>query len=309
MPFFGINENKLSLIKSTNFTVEKKLQNLIENNLETVFNCKFIASEFHTGVEHSGRIDTLALSEDKNPVIIEYKNRESSKLITQSLSYLSWIDDHKGDFQIAVNKMLDTDIIVDWSEIRVICLAPGYKKHDLQAVKVLRGSIELWQYRLLENKYLHVEEVFRKSNCSLYIKERKNPLSVREEKKDKFTSVIAEYTIEQHLKNIDINIKCIAEELRDYILSLDNSIAEVPNKFYIAYKSIQNFVCLQTTKSKILLFLKLNPKEIQPFPSICRDVTTTGHYGTGDLEVTLKDKSNISLVQDLIERSYRNIGG
>jgi len=49
---------------------------------------KIVASEFSTGNLHAGRIDTLALSEDHNPVIIEYKKVASSELINQSLYYL-----------------------------------------------------------------------------------------------------------------------------------------------------------------------------------------------------------------------------
>jgi hypothetical protein len=135
MPFFTVSENKLALIKSTNFNAEKDLQSLIESNLDKVFNCRFIASEFYTGAEHAGQIDTLALSEDNNPVIIEYKKVESSELVNQSLYYLSWINDHRGDFQLAVNNKLGADIDVDWSEIRVICLAPGFKKFNLPLAK------------------------------------------------------------------------------------------------------------------------------------------------------------------------------
>jgi RecB family endonuclease NucS len=104
MPLFHINNKQMTLAKPINFKLEKDIQNLIENNLKIVFNCKFVASEFSTGNEHAGRIDTLALSEDNNPVIIEYKKVESSELVNQSLYYLSWIKDHRGDFQIAVNK-------------------------------------------------------------------------------------------------------------------------------------------------------------------------------------------------------------
>jgi len=60
-------------IKPIEFRLEKDFQRLVEQNLQTIFNCKLIASEFSTGNIHSGRIDTLALSEDNNPVIIEYK--------------------------------------------------------------------------------------------------------------------------------------------------------------------------------------------------------------------------------------------
>jgi hypothetical protein len=60
MPLFQINGAKLSLTRPTNFNQEKEIQALIEKNLETVFNCRFVASEFSTGSEHAGRIDTLA---------------------------------------------------------------------------------------------------------------------------------------------------------------------------------------------------------------------------------------------------------
>ena len=89
-------------IEQTNFSFEKDLQVLIEGNLEVVFNCRFVASEFSIGSSYGGRIDSLALSEDNNPVIIEYKKIESSELINQSLFYLHWIRDHRGDLEIAV---------------------------------------------------------------------------------------------------------------------------------------------------------------------------------------------------------------
>src|SRR4051812_9462211 len=104
MPFFTISKSQLVPVEPVNFATEKELQKLIEENLGPVFNCRFVATEFSTGERHSGRIDTLALSEDGNPVIIEYKIVESSDLINQSLFYLSWIKDHRGDFEIAVQK-------------------------------------------------------------------------------------------------------------------------------------------------------------------------------------------------------------
>jgi hypothetical protein len=54
MSLFQINGAKLSLTRPTNFNQEKEIQALIEKNLETVFNCRFIASEFSTGSEHAG---------------------------------------------------------------------------------------------------------------------------------------------------------------------------------------------------------------------------------------------------------------
>ncbi len=64
MPTFEISSNRLSSIEQTNFSTEKELQSLIESNLDVVFNCRFVATEFSKGAQHAGRIDTLALSED-----------------------------------------------------------------------------------------------------------------------------------------------------------------------------------------------------------------------------------------------------
>ncbi len=83
MPLFSVSGNRLAAIEQTNFVTEKELQKLVESNLETIFNCRLVASEFSTGQQHAGRIDTLGLSEDNNPVIVEYKKVESSELITQ----------------------------------------------------------------------------------------------------------------------------------------------------------------------------------------------------------------------------------
>src|SRR5229473_8158601 len=144
MPIFQISNKKLIPVEQTNFVTEKELQSLIEANLAPVFNCRFVSSEFSTGAQHRGRIDTLALSEDNNPVIVEYKKVESSDLINQSLFYLSWLSDHHGDFELAAQKTLGPKTPVDWSAIRVICIAPNYKRYDLHAVQTMGANIELW---------------------------------------------------------------------------------------------------------------------------------------------------------------------
>lgn len=125
MAIFEMENGKARRVRLSEFKLEKDLQRIIENNLEVIFNCRLIATEFSTGNIHSGRIDTLGISEDNNPVIIEYKKVASSDLINQSLYYLHWIKDHKGDYQIAANRALGKDIRIDWSDIRVICFSTG----------------------------------------------------------------------------------------------------------------------------------------------------------------------------------------
>ncbi|MEK0371166.1 MAG: DUF5655 domain-containing protein [Nitrosopumilus sp.] len=312
MAIFEIKDNKVNRIKPTDFSIEKDLQNLIEQNLETFFNCRFVATEFSTGSLHSGRIDTLAISEDNNPVIIEYKKFASSELINQSLYYLHWITDHKGDFQVAVNKSLNEDIKIDWSEIRVICIAPEFKKYDLHAVQMMGSNIELWQYRIFENGIISIDEVFRKSapqNHSSTEIEGKDPIMVEAGKKATQTRKTAIYTIEEHTNKLNKDLIELFNEIREHIVNLDNSIEETPKQNYIAYKTSQNFVCLESQKRKMMLFLKINPIEIENMPSQARDVSNIGHFGTGDLEFTIKNSEDFEIAKSLIDQSLKNIGG
>jgi hypothetical protein len=154
MPLFQLKKGKLSPVAQANFITEKNLQALVEGNLGIVFNCRLVATEYATGAQHAGRIDTLALSEDNNPVIIEYKKAESADLINQSLFYLSWLSDHHGDFELAAQRALGFKTEVDWSAIRVICIAPNYKKYDLHAVQMMGANIELWTYR--SSRTIHI---------------------------------------------------------------------------------------------------------------------------------------------------------
>ena len=310
MPLFQINKDKLAPITQSNFLEEKALQRLIEGNLNAVFKCQLIASEFPTGREHAGRIDTLALSEDRNPVIIEYKKVQSSELINQSLYYLYWIHDHKGDFERAVQKALKTNLEVDWSDVRVICIAPSFKKYDLHAVQVMGANIELWTYRLFTNSCVYFEEVLQRSYVSPGDEQStsKNPVMVAAGKKGAITRATGTYSFDEHLLGKSPVVQDLAVALQEFIQKLDPAIEEVPKKLYVAYRTSQNIACAEIQKQKILLFLKLDPKNAPGPPNISRDVSQIGHFGTGDLEITLRNLDDFEKAKPLIVQAYQEVG-
>ncbi len=309
MPIFEISNDKLIPVEQKNFALEKELQNLIENNLAEVFNCRFVASEFSTGAQHAGRIDSLALSEEDNPVIIEYKKVESSQLINQSLFYLHWIQDHKGDFEIAVQKALGSDVHVDWSDVRVICLAPNYKKYDLHAVQVMGANIELWRYRLYANNSLYLEEVLRGTKAAASDSLDKNPVMVEAGKKAAQVRTTATYTIEEHFKGKPDAIQELMHSVSEYVMGLDSAIEEIPKKFYIAYKASQNIVCMEARNRNIKLWVKLKPSDVSDPPSYYRDVSGIGHLGTGDAEFIISNQDEFEETKRFIEMAYNKVGG
>ena len=311
MPLFTIDKQHLRPIEQSNFLAERVLQHLVEANLGPLFNCRFVASEFTTGSLHGGRIDTLALSEDSNPVIVVYKKVESSELINQSLFYLAWIQDHRGDFEIAAQKALGTRPEIDWSDVRVICIAPNYKKYDLHAVQMMGANIELWSYRLFKNSTLYLEEVFQKSLSSVAggSAGSKNPVMVAAGKKAALTKATATYTFDEHLAGKPAHVRDLAVATQEFILKLDSSIEEQPKKYYVAYRTSQNIVCVEIQKQKLSLFLKLDPAQHAGPPGISRDVSNIGHFGTGDLEVIVKSMDDLERTKPFIVLAYQRVGG
>jgi predicted transport protein len=300
VPIYRDSNGVLETVRQEDFRTEKELQNLIEANLEEVFGCRFVATEFSTGSVHSGRIDSLALSEDGNPVIIEYKKVEDSKLINQALFYLDWIKDHKGDFELAVQKTLGK-VVVNWEYIRVICLAPSYDRYSLHAVKHMGVGLELWQYHKYENGLLEMEEIFRSSeqpksrDGNRTAKVAQNPTDA--------TSV----SFEEHVGKALPEIQPLVREISEVICGMNDSIAEVPLKLYVAYKLAKNIASMEVHKREALLFLPL--KFDAGMPSIARDVSKVGHWGTGDLELRIGSSEDLELALPLIRSAYLSNGG
>jgi len=313
VPLFEIDQkDAVEAVEQTNFETERKLQRLVEANLSPLFQCRFVASEFPTGIRHGGRIDTLALSEDDNPVIIEYKKAASSELVVQSLYYLAWIQDHKGDFEVAAKAKLGNKTTILWDDVRVICLAPSYKKFDIHAVQVMGASIELWTYRLFSNRTLYIEEIQQKDMGGADViaaSSQKNPVMVAAGKKAALSRKTNTYSFEAYIQERPAALRELALAIQEYVMGLDTAIEQTPKKYYVAYRTTQNIVCMEVQKKKVLLFLKLDPGKVSLEAGYTRDMTNIGHYGTGDVEVTLNSLKDLERAKPLIEQAYNAVGG
>lgn len=70
---YQIKDGQATSKSVADFKYESEIQKLCEQNLETFFGIRFLASEYSTGNKHRGRIDSLGIDENNCPVIIEYK--------------------------------------------------------------------------------------------------------------------------------------------------------------------------------------------------------------------------------------------
>ena len=146
---FGLKSGVASEILGTAVALEKSLQQQMEQNLETLLGVRLLGSEYATGPKHGGRIDTLGIDENANPVIIEYKRATNDNVINQGLFYLDWLLDHQAEFELLVINRLGPKAAktVDWSSPRLVCIAGGFTRYDEHAVQQINRNIELVRYR------------------------------------------------------------------------------------------------------------------------------------------------------------------
>jgi len=285
-------KNGVKELVGTSAAMEKSLQILIENNMEKFFGIKFLASEYSTGKNHGGRIDSLGIDENYCPVILEYKRALNENVINQGLFYLDWLMDHKAEFKLLVMEKLGKDIAdkIEWSMPRLLCIAGDFTKFDEYAVKQINRNIELIRYKKYEDDLILFELVNATTASA-------------ETSSDETTS---RKTVMENLQQADRELQDMYYSLRDFILNLGDDVQEKILKYYIAFKKIRNFACVEIyPKSKtILMYLNINPDEADLKEGFTRDVRNIGHYGTGNLEVRINSKDDIEKAKELIAKSY-----
>jgi len=290
--------NGVKEIIGTSVAIEKSLQTLIENNMETFFGIKFLVSEYPTGKNHGGRIDSLGIDENYCPVILEYKRALNENVINQGLYYLDWLMDHKAEFKLLVMEKIGKDVAdkIEWSMPRLLCIAGDFTKFDEYAVKQINRNIELIRYKKYGDDLILFELVNATTASQV--------TTVSDDGASKTSN--ANKTVTENLKQADKELKDLYYSIRDFILNLGDDIQEKILKHYIAFKKIRNFACVEIyPKSKsILIYLNINPNEVTLKEGFTRDVTNIGHFGTGNLEIRINSKEDFEKAKELIAKSY-----
>ena len=289
---FRIN-NGVAELPAIWVALERELQLLIEQNMPTFFGVNFLKTEYVTS--NGGRIDSLGVDENNCPVIFEYKRSSNENVINQGLFYLDWLLDHKADFQLLVMKILgkDSSDKLDWSMPRLICVAGDFTKYDEHAVKQINRNIDLIRYKKFGNELLLLELI--NSNVAKPIKETIDPMLIKQG---------ADKTFNEQLQLTNPKLKEIYSSIRDYIMTLGDDIAENQLKLYVAFKKIKNIICVEVYQKQIILRLRIDPDTVELEEGFTRDMRGVGHFGTGDLQISIKSFEDFTKAKKLIDRAY-----
>jgi predicted transport protein len=295
---YKTTEKTVIELKGSSISLEKSLQSFIESHLNELLGIRFLKSEHSTGKIHGGRIDTLGIDRKGNPVIIEYKRSINQMIVIQSLSYLTWLDDHQADFELLVLKKYGKGIAdkIRWENPRLLCIAADFSKFDIQSLPRIRSQIELIRYKNYPPDNFLLEWVNETAPDSSHDSTFSNG--------DK--KVYSYKTVEEYLTSCSSDVQNRYKSLRAYTEGIGNDVQVNVLKFYIAFKRTKNFMCVEFAPQtdEIRIFLKLDPKSVKLEKGFSKDVSNIGHYSPGNLELIIKSDEDLEKAKPFIHLSY-----
>lgn len=298
LKLFQADGAMLAELESSSAPLERSLQTQFEKNLETLLGVRFLASEYAT--THGGRMDTLGIDENGYPVIIEYKRDRSENVINQGLFYLDWLMDHRGDFGILVRDCLGKEVAdqIEWSAPRLICIAADFTKYDTHAVKQMGRNIELIRYRKFGDNLLLLDQLTAVSTASApadFVDPSTGVAKVQRYK-----------TISEMMSDAGSGLADLYADVEIFLMGLGDDVTKKILKNYFAFRRIKNFACVEVRPSLdvVRIYLKIDPETVDLKEGFTRDVRHVGHFGTGDLEVTIASHDDLERVKPLIFQSY-----
>lgn len=140
MDLFSIEKASTRVkVDKNSFKLEKDIQALVEQNVDTLFDLEFVSTEFTVG---EFRLDTLAFDNASSSfVIIEYKKGSSYSVVDQGYSYLSAMLNNKAEFILEYNEVTKSTLkrsTVDWSSSKVLLVSPSFNSYGNPPINILQ---------------------------------------------------------------------------------------------------------------------------------------------------------------------------
>lgn len=284
------------ILAKKDFANEKELQQYFESNLLTILNLRFIDTEFTVD---KYRIDTVAFDvESKSFRIIEYKNIRNKSLIDQGFTYLKVLHERKADFLLNYNSITGEQLKltdVDWSQSRIIFVAPTFTNYQLDATDFKNLPFDLYKINRYEGDVVVIDSVGKSSNIKLE--------SIGNYLANDVLKEIKVYTEDDHLSGKPDKVVQLYNNLKEDILNIGD-IAIDPKKSYIAFKGSRNIIDIEIQNKALKMHLNLKKGQLEDARGVAIDQSEIGHWGNGDYRVMLNSDKDLDYVLYLIKQSY-----
>ncbi|ORC29886.1 hypothetical protein B4O97_18710 [Marispirochaeta aestuarii] len=300
MSLFRIDNDNIQNIKEEPFKLEKEIQTLCEENLELLLNLEFVKSEFQID---RFRLDSLAYDKKTNSfIIVEYKRDKNFSVIDQGYAYLSLMLNNKADFILEYNENSGKTIKrneVDWSQSRVIFIAPSFSNYQKEAINFKDLPIELWEIKRFSNKTILFSQINTKGST-----ESIQTISKSNEEISYVSKEVKVYSEQDNIDNGSDETIELYEKIKIYILNLGDDINIRPTKLYIGFITKSNFCDIAILRSSIKIWINLQKGQLDDPKEVARDVSNVGHHGNGDYQIQISDAANLEYIISLVKQSY-----
>lgn len=313
------NTKNKKIYKFKELDLEKNLQKIIEENMETLFGVRFLASEYffdnvgnnivngNKRNKTSGRIDSLGLDADNRPVIFEYKRDTSLSHIEQAVAYNVWLKNNKKLFEYEIKEKFGQEIASKIEfDPKIICIASHFDKFIIESIAEYKSEIQLIQYYYYDDDLIAFEII----NTNNQNKEIMNFFDTNSLNLDK-TINRRNYENETYSFSYNSYDKKM-KDLVDYIIVKIKSIDEDVNfkelSRYGSFKTVKSFASIVLhSKNFVRLYLHLNYDE-NKFKNykIIEDVSNKGHWGTGNILIKISNVEDFDSIFHFILEAYEN---
>ncbi len=302
---FEITQGKAKKINTKDFKNELELHQLIDRNLEELFEIRYVKDEHRT--QKHGRIETLGIDSSNRPVVIEYKRTMEKGQLSQANRYLVWIQENPAEFELLVRKNLKIEDEIDFSNPRIICFAQEYDMDDKCLAPKL--GAELWKYLYYENNSLLIEpeqlpgQSLNKKFKSYAVQKSKNVSKTNKE-------IRKAKTIEEHLNVATEEVQRLFEEFNERVFDLSSEIERYTTEANILYKTSVNFLELKVQKNRLRILLRTKDNQINDPKQLTETVPKSHGWGNLNRIVFIDPKElNIKFswddVMDLVIQSFK----
>ena len=289
-----INLDTGEIIKKQEFTgsnPEKQLQKYVEKYLKNLLGCYLLKSFYKIP---GGEIDTLAITEDGVPCIIEYKHKKEDTILNQIVFYYDWLDQRPTKFEferIVKENEITKKSVIDWSKVRLICIAEEYSKWDISLIKHLDSEIECYSY------------TYHKGELDIHLDPHINQFKKQRYTESKST-VVKELTLENFRNKADEKGKKLLDAVRERVLKLGEDIEEGFTPEYIKYFVDTTFFAIHVRKNWLILHLRVNEATFKDPKGIAKDVSSRNWTVTR--EIKFSEIEELDYILSLIEQAYNS---
>src|SRR3989344_8199246 len=312
MAIFQVKNNKVRVVNKKKFDLEKDIQELAEENLETIFGLKFVSGflnqEFSVRAqEQDFYIDTLAFDENqKSFVIIEYKKDKSFSVIDQGFAYLSAMLNHKADFVLEINERLKKNFTkkdIDWEQSRIIFISPEFTNYKRNAINFKDLPIYLYKVRPYENDLYEFDPItpYRTTESIGSLSKDKTIQSVSKE--------VKVYTEDDIFGKNERKME-LYRKLKEKLLSIDPTFVFHATRSYVGVLkqgNWRNIIGIDPYQDGLKInYLRSQPKDFQdPKKRVFYRSNSMKNYNQHMSSMIVKSDEDIDYAVFLFEQLYK----